>query len=217
MTNETIQFFASPGAIKQALDKIKTAATPERVTTDFLTTKLGIKPGPAKAMLSYLKRIGFVGKDGKPSELYSQFRNPTHSRIAAAKAFKKGYSPLYEMNEYVHELSEKELKGLIVQATGLEEKSRIISLMVACFNSLKAYASFETVTPETEIIETDETGKDETGKDDEREIPSQFPVIKDQPVGLNLSYTINLNLPATSDISVFNAIFKSLRENLLKK
>lgn len=212
MSNTTIPYIASPGAIKKALDKIKTAATPERVTTDFLTTKLGMKPGPAKAMLSYLKRIGFVGKDGKPTDLYSQFRNPSHSRIAAAKAFKKGYSQLYEMNEYVHELSEKELRGLIVQATGLEEKSRIISLMVACFNSLKSYANFEAVIPETEIVETDENEKD-----DEPEMPSQLPVIKDQPVGLNLSYTINLNLPATSDISVFNAIFKSLRENLLKK
>jgi len=33
---------------------------------------------------------------------------------------------------------------------------------------------------------------------------------------LGLSYTINLNLPATSDIAVFNAIFKSLREHLLR-
>jgi hypothetical protein len=37
-----------------------------------------------------------------------------------------------------------------------------------------------------------------------------------ETVGLNLKYTINLNLPATSDIAVFNAIFKSLKENLLK-
>jgi hypothetical protein len=36
-----------------------------------------------------------------------------------------------------------------------------------------------------------------------------------QTLGLNLGYTINLNLPATSDIAVFNAIFKSLKENLL--
>ena len=36
------------------------------------------------------------------------------------------------------------------------------------------------------------------------------------PDGLNIGYTINLHLPATSDIAVFNAIFKSLRENLLR-
>jgi hypothetical protein len=34
--------------------------------------------------------------------------------------------------------------------------------------------------------------------------------------GMRLSYTINLNLPETSDIAVFNAIFASLRENLIK-
>ena len=35
--------------------------------------------------------------------------------------------------------------------------------------------------------------------------------------GLNLSYTINLNLPETSDVEVFNAIFRSLKDNLLKR
>ena len=34
---------------------------------------------------------------------------------------------------------------------------------------------------------------------------------------LKLSYTINLNLPATTEIEVSNAIFKSLRENLLRQ
>jgi hypothetical protein len=34
---------------------------------------------------------------------------------------------------------------------------------------------------------------------------------------LNLAYTINLVLPKTDDVAVFNAIFKSLRENLLRK
>lgn len=34
-------------------------------------------------------------------------------------------------------------------------------------------------------------------------------------IGLNLSYTINLNLPATTDQAVFNAIFRSLKEHLL--
>jgi hypothetical protein len=35
-------------------------------------------------------------------------------------------------------------------------------------------------------------------------------------LGMNLGYTINLNLPATTDVAVFNAIFKSLKEHLLK-
>ena len=34
---------------------------------------------------------------------------------------------------------------------------------------------------------------------------------------INLSYTINLNLPATTDIEVFNAIFKSLKQHLIQE
>jgi hypothetical protein len=32
----------------------------------------------------------------------------------------------------------------------------------------------------------------------------------------DLSYTIYINLPKTDDIAVFNAIFKSLKENFFK-
>ena len=32
---------------------------------------------------------------------------------------------------------------------------------------------------------------------------------------LGISYTINLNLPATTEVEVFNAIFKSLKEHIL--
>jgi hypothetical protein len=34
---------------------------------------------------------------------------------------------------------------------------------------------------------------------------------------IRLSYTINLNLAATTEIEVSNAIFRSLRENLLRE
>jgi hypothetical protein len=38
-----------------------------------------------------------------------------------------------------------------------------------------------------------------------------------QEIGMNLSYTINLNLPQSSDPEVFNAIFKALKEHLLSR
>lgn len=36
-------------------------------------------------------------------------------------------------------------------------------------------------------------------------------------VGMNLSYTINLNLPETENLAVFNAIFTALRTHLLAR
>jgi hypothetical protein len=46
---------------------------------------------------------------------------------------------------------------------------------------------------------------------DERAVP----VGETAATTIKLGYTIHLNLPATSDIAVFDAIFKSLRANLM--
>ena len=51
----------------------------------------------------------------------------------------------------------------------------------------------------------------------ERIVYEPMPPLIEQDVKLNLSYTINLVLPKTDDIAVFNSIFKSLRENLLRR
>jgi hypothetical protein len=37
-----------------------------------------------------------------------------------------------------------------------------------------------------------------------------------ESVGLNLAYTVNIVLPETTNPEVFNSIFKSLKDNLLK-
>jgi hypothetical protein len=202
------------GVISKTLEKIKSAATPPRFTLDFLATKLALKGGSARPVIPFLKRVGFLGTDGSPSELYKQFRNPTHSGSAAAKALKIGYSALYEMNEYAHDLPEKELKGLIVQATGGEPESSTTRAIVGSFKALKAAASFS-------ADDTDEEEDSESTEDPEENGDAEGKTSRSRDEGveklkLGLSYTINLNLPATSDVAVFNAIFKSLREHILR-
>ncbi|MDD4332812.1 MAG: hypothetical protein PHT51_01755 [Patescibacteria group bacterium] len=64
-------------------------------------------------------------------------------------------------------------------------------------------ADFEATT--TALEETDEIKKP---KEAEKKI-------KETKLGLN--YTINLTLPKTDDPAVYDAIFKSLRENLLNE
>jgi len=46
--------------------------------------------------------------------------------------------------------------------------------------------------------------------------PAADPIVTLPPrLNTELHYTIQIHLPATKDIEVFNAIFRSLRENLL--
>jgi hypothetical protein len=200
------------GTIPKVLEKIKAASTPPRFTQDFLATKLGFPGGTPKPMIPLLKRIGFLGSDGIPTDLYKQFRNPSQSKNAMAQGIRTAYDDLYSRNEYLHELSDEEFRGLVVSATGLENDSRLVDAICGTFKALKSFASFE------------DSGEDEplppqssSALAPPMQTPPPFPPQQEQGIGMNLSYTINLNLPATTDINVFNAIFKSLRDNLLKR
>jgi len=194
------------GNISKALKKIQEAATPARFTQDFLATKLGLKGGSPKPLIPFLKRTGFLGSDGVPTDIYKRFRNPSERGRAGAEALRRGYSSLYEVNEYVHDASERDLRGVVVQATGLDAESTTFKSIIGSFKALKEFASFDDEDLAEEEQETEEIPAgtmDKVGPE----------VLKK---GLGISYTINLNLPATSDIAVFDAIFKSLKEHLLK-
>lgn len=115
---------------------------PPRFTQDFLATTLDMPGGGARPVIPYLKRAGFLTSDGTPTELYKRFRNSSLRGAAAVQGLRNAYSDLYVANEYVHDASDKDLKGLIVQVTGLEEGSKLIPAMVASFKTLKAFADF---------------------------------------------------------------------------
>lgn len=203
----SLPYVTAPGRIENALIAIKSAATPERLTQDFVKTILKIPGGSGDQITAFLKKIGFANPDGTPSEIYKKFRNTGTSGQAAAEALKIGYGPLYIRNEYMHELPDDKLKGLIIEETGQSEDSNSVSLTLSAIKAIKKFADHSKKHHHAVQLETLEEQKPST--------PSP-PSGAAQKVGLNLSYTINLNLPATSDIAVFNAIFKSLKENLLK-
>lgn len=205
-----LPYVATPGSIKTALEKIRSAATPERVTKDFVTTVLQIKGGTGGNIPPFLKRIGFVGSDGTPTDLYRRFRNPATGGAAIADAIKLGYKDLLQANEYFYRLSDKDLRALIVQVTGVESDNRAAALTLSAIKILKSFANFDAIETTTEI-------KEQQRVHEPAPTPVSLPAhqLGNGQVGLNLSYTINLNLPATADQAVFNAIFRSLKEHLL--
>ena len=212
-----LPYLASPTNIPKAFEKIKQVPTPPRVTQDFVKTKLQIPSSSGNQMTAFLKRLGFVSSDGAPSQLYVQFRNKNTANKAVQQAIRIAYEPLYQHNEYMHDLSEDDLRELIIQVTGAGADARPVDLILRCVTLLKEYANFDAV----EEVESEVEVKQEFSHP---LTPSLAPKPSDIPeqngqlkkLGMNLSYTINLNLPPSTDIAVFNAIFKSLKENLLK-
>jgi Family of unknown function (DUF5343) len=212
MAAEYPPFMNGYGTTAKILGKIKEAQTPDRFTQDFLSTKLGFPGGTAKPFIPLAKRLGLLEGDGKPSDLYKAFRNHSHSKAAMASAIRKGYSQFYERNEYAHDLDKKKLEGLVVEITGLEAGHATTRAIVGTFETLKSFADFNK--PEIRTAEPAEAKAASVSKSllEVESTSDDSPDIK-----LNLAYTINLVLPKTDDVAVFNAIFKSLRENLLNK
>ncbi|MCJ8239057.1 DUF5343 domain-containing protein [Peteryoungia algae] len=203
-----LPYVTSPGNIDRALNGIKLAAVPERVSQDFVKTILKIPGGSGDQMTSFLKKIGFVNPDGSPTELYKKFRNPSESGAAIASAIKSAYAPLYIRNEFMHELSDDKLVGILVEETGQPHDSNPVKMIAASIKHLKSFANFRAEEKREQLIDV--------RPEESRKSSSTESNPGSQSIGLNLGYTINLNLPATSDPEVFDAIFKSIRIHLLR-
>lgn len=217
-----LPYATSVGTLTNMLEKIKTASVPERFTQDFVSTKLQMKGGTAAACIPFLKKMGFVASDGTPTDLYKEFRNPQKSRLAVGAAFRKLYEKLYEMNEYVHDANDTEILGMIVEFTGGEKTSSVTRSTLGTLNALRKIADFDTERDDEAEGRNGDHARSlaiEPGSQTQPsfQIPAQATASNaaHSAKGINLAYTINLNLPATKDIEVFNAIFKSLKEHIL--
>lgn len=208
-------YLPSPGAVTRVLDKIIEAKTPDRFTVDFLGTRLGFKGGAARPIIPLLKRLRFLGDDGVPTELYKKFRTESGRGAAMAQGMRAAYDELFSRNEFAHDLDRSGLKDLVYEITGAEKGNTASESVVATFWNLKEYADFE--------------GEDIfDGRSDGAIEASQIDVMHDvQPRdrgsasesrgrAFNLGYTININLPETTNVEVYNAIFEAIDRKLLK-
>jgi Family of unknown function (DUF5343) len=206
----SLPYLSSPGTVDTAVAKIKSAATPPRFTTDFVRTVLQIKGGTGAAIPPFLKKLGLLNPDATPSPLYDRLRNDSTSKAALGEAMRIGYRPLFDVNEYAHKATDTELKGLILQVTGASKGDRLAELIYGTFKKLKSHASFDSSSKGAENKVRRKTDVGETTREQKEERLDET-----DAAGLRLSYSITLNLPSSTNIEVYNAIFRSLRENLL--
>lgn len=208
-----LPYMASPGLAKKILQKIEEARRPDRFTQDYLETVLGFSGGSARAVIPLLKRMGYLGSDGTPTARYDQFRNPDTRGAAVADGIRQAYAELFDRNEYTNKLSREKLAALVIETTGASKDDRPAHLAVATFSSLAEMAAFE-----AKIPATDKPQKTDAEQPAIKVGFSPHPAVSatEDDVDFRISYTINLNLPETTNPEVFNAIFRSLKENLLR-
>ena len=199
------------GGIPKLFAKIKEAAVPPKFTQDFLSEILELKSSSYRAMIPLMKKLGFVDPTNVPTQAYRDYRDERGGEVMAER-LRETYKPLFNANEYAWRLDRKELQAKLKSVLGAAEDDANVAAVAATFQELAALAKWDNAAPRARNMPgpADPPGP---GGNSPSPPKSEFSV---QSAKLGLSYTINLNLPATTEIEVFNAIFKSLREHLLR-
>ena len=197
------------GGISKVLVKIKIASVPPKFTRDFLSTVLGLKSSSYHAMIPFLKNLGFIDQGNVPTQRYKDFRSDSKSGLVMAKAIKEAYGDIYKGNEYAHQLEKGKLVDLVATVTGAAKDDVVVTSVVGSFMELAKFATFDVSDIPDDISDdsVDEPEIELKGSEKMRGGEGKFK--------FGISYTINLNLPATTEVKVFDAIFKSLKNNLL--
>jgi hypothetical protein len=193
------------GGIPKLFAAIREAAVPPKFTQDFLSDILDLKSSSYRAMIPLMKKLGFIDPGNVPTQAYRDVRDAAQAGRVIAARMREAYKTLFNANEYIYKADKPTLMAKLRSILGAGEDDANIQYVAGTFSELSKMAAWDgspapkpNLPMDSRPDESVSGGRKELGK-------------------IGLSYTINLNLPATTDIEVFNAIFKSLRENLLRE
>jgi len=196
------------GNVPKLFDAIRSASVPPKFTNDFIQTVLGLKSTSYRAMIPLLKRLGFLDPGSVPTQAYRDFRDDSLSGAVMAERIKEAYGDLYAANEYAHGLGKDEISSKLKTLTGAAADDGVIPYVAGTFSNLVKLAKFDgKPSKRNEATPPAESDKDQGNLKGDKAFAGR----------LGISYTINLNLPATTEIEVFNSIFKSLKQNILNE
>jgi hypothetical protein len=200
---DSYPYIISNNKIDPILGRIRSAARPDRFGHPLLKT-WGFTASNDRAAVALLKELGFLAENGTPTELYDRLRDQNDWKYVLGERMRDLYADLYAIDGAIHNAPEAEIKGAMSRVTGKEDES--VKRYYATFKTLASLAKFEPRAgkpAEQPVQETSKKGKAESTRDE-----------LDPKRTVEYHYNIQIHLPTTTDITVYTAIFKSLKENL---
>jgi hypothetical protein len=188
------------------LERIPTSEKPGVFNTDFLGTVMGATGGAARPIIPIFKATGLLNQSGSPTELYAQYQTEAGRPAAAIQALRNGFGEVFRRNQYAHRADESTLTDVIVAITGLPKKDGIVRYILSTFQVFQGTAK---------LARDDGSVSDQADTRLSAETPLDQEPLANGNGRLQLAYNINVILPETTNVEVYNAIFRSLRGNLL--
>jgi hypothetical protein len=204
----TKRYMTSLKNLPAIMQKIVEGTAPEKFTISHLKG-IGFKSSNDLSVIPLLKDLGFMRSDGAPTKRYHDYRDASRSRTVMAEALREAYSDLFHINEKPGAGDKEAIKGKFVSTHNVTE--RVADQQTATFYALLKLADLSASPPPASG-----TVVKKATPEPEKEPPRKLEKPSSSLIVDGLHYSIQIHLPATKDVEVFNAIFKSLKEHLLE-
>lgn len=193
------------GQIPDFFAKLQEGQAPSNFTQQHLKD-IGFPSSNHRAFIPLLKALGFLTPGGSPTDRYHLYRDKSQAQAVLGSAIKEAYSDLFVIKSHPTEKDKALIEGKFKSAHNATD--RPAELMARTFFALLKIADLDQQAP---VAPTAPKNQAEPVEAPTSTSPSVQRV--NSPPGLH--YNIQIHLPATKDVEVYNAIFKSLKEHLI--
>jgi hypothetical protein len=201
-------YFTSTKNTSAILHAMQRAGVPDKFTFEFLK-QLGFASSTDRPVIPVLKSLGFLNDGAVPTERYRQFKDKGIAKAILAQGVREGYADVFAIDTEANGKSIQELQGIFARLS--DKGSSVTDKMATTFKTLASLADFSSGAG---VLPADEKVKDE-------ETPSPPPADPPPSGGesatnvLTLRHDVHVHLPLSTDVAVYDAIFKGLKANLL--
>lgn len=208
----TIAYLQTTKNLQSIINSIIGAKAPERFTNKFLED-LGFKSSNDRLYISIFKSLGLLDESGIPTTRYHQFLDQSETGKVLAKGIQEAYEDLFALKKDAQKLSIDEIKGKLKTLTQGQKTDHVINLMANTFKALCDVADWtdgnsSQVDSKEEANSKSEESQQSSGKSER--VPESS---GSNP--MNLHYNIQIHLPETTNMGVYDAIFQSLKKHLM--
>lgn len=203
----TNSYLTSTKNFESIMNSILNAKAPERFTIKFLED-LGFKSSNDRLIIGVLKALGLLDDNSQPTQRYYEFLDQTQSKRVIAKGIQEAYEDLFNLRVDAQNMSNDDVKNKLKTLTQGQKGDRVIESMALTFRTLCNYADWtdESPAPNEKEKKFEEEQPMIALNDNDRRDNSQ--------TKMNLHYNVQIHLPETRDMAVYDAIFQSLRKHL---
>ena len=211
----TNTYLVSTKNLSEVLAALRDAQPPKKFTMKFLQD-LGFKSTNDRLYISLLKGLGFLNPDGVPTDRYFAYLDRDRSSAELAAGMRDAYEDLFQLNKEANRQPVSWVQQKLRTLTRGEKTDSVLKKMAMTFVALCKHADFATkVFTKIEPAEKQTEPPKEPAAGPTREGETVLPSGERAQKLPDLCYSIHIELPATRDMAVYDAIFRSLKEHIL--